>query len=251
MALFVGHVWPSAASAAAAAAAGGGENPIAVLLSFVLHLDHHLSGLIASHGNAVYYVLFAIVFAETGLVLTPFLPGDSLLFAAGAFAGMGKLSLPLLMVIFMTSAILGDAVNYAVGQKLGTWAVGKGLIKQAYIDKTEKFYAKYGGKTVVLARFVPIIRTFAPFVAGVGSMPYSRFAQYNVGGAILWTALFVGGGFLFGNLPFVQKNFTAVMLGIVVVSVVPVVLELLAARREAAEEGKGTDTAEGGGAAPA
>jgi len=220
---------------AAAAAAPGTENALSTVLSFILHLDKHLSAMIEQHGQATYAILFAIVFAETGLVVTPFLPGDSLLFAAGAFAGMGKLDLATLMVVFLVSAILGDAVNYAVGNRLGTWAVDRGLVKREYIDKTEKFYTKYGGKTVVLARFIPIVRTFAPFVAGVGSMPYKQFAMYNVGGAILWTVLFVGAGFFFGNLPFVQKNFTLVVLAIVAVSVVPVIIELINARREAQE----------------
>ncbi|KAJ9517495.1 hypothetical protein QJQ45_025020, partial [Haematococcus lacustris] len=211
------------------------------LVSWVLHLDHHLGGLIERHGQATYAILFAIVFCETGLVLTPFLPGDSLLFAAGAFAGMGRLDLVTLVAVFLTSAILGDALNYWVGNKLGGWAVAKGLVKQEYVSKTQAYYEKYGGKTVVLARFVPIIRTFAPFVAGVGSMPYTRFAWYNVLGAVIWTVLFVGGGFFFGNLPFVQasvkKNFTLVVLAIVAISVVPVALELMAARRDQAGRG--------------
>jgi len=191
--------------------------------------------MITEHGQLTYVILWTIVFCETGLVLTPFLPGDSLLFAAGAFAGLGKLSLGTLMAVFLSSAILGDAVNYAIGNKLGKWAMQKGIIQQAYITKTEKFYEKYGGKTVVLARFVPIVRTFAPFVAGVGSMPYGRFAMYNVVGAIVWAVLFVGGGYFFGNLPFVQKNFTAVVLAIVAVSVVPVIIELINARKEGQE----------------
>ncbi|GAX81608.1 hypothetical protein CEUSTIGMA_g9036.t1 [Chlamydomonas eustigma] len=218
--------------AALAASTTSTSNPVSGLLSFILHLDKHMSAMIQQHGQAVYAILFAIVFCETGLVLTPFLPGDSLLFAAGAFAGMGQLQVGTLMVVFITAAILGDAVNYAIGSNLGRWAIDKGFIKQEYITKTEKFYAKYGGKTVVLARFVPIIRTFAPFVAGVGSMVYSKFALYNVLGALVWAVLFVVGGFFFGNLPFVQKNFTAVVLGIVVVSVVPVILEIVAAQKE-------------------
>lgn len=227
------------ASAAASVTAGG--DPLSGLLSFVLHLDKHLSVMITEHGTAVYYILFTIVFCETGLVLTPFLPGDSLLFAAGAFAGMGRLDLGILAAVFIVSAILGDAVNYAVGARLGAWAISKGMVKKEYVDKTEAFYDKYGGKTVVLARFVPIVRTFAPFVAGVGSMPYSKFALYNVLGAVVWTVLFVGAGFFFGNLPFVQKNFTLVVLAIVVVSVVPIILEVLAARREKEEEGRKGD----------
>ena len=145
---------------------------------------------------------------------------------------MGKLNLGYLFLIFLTSAILGDAVNYLIGSKLGKWAIDKGLVSSSYITKTEKFYQKYGGKTVVLARFVPIIRTFAPFVAGVGSMPYESFAFYNVAGAVIWTTLFVGAGFLFGGLPFVQKNFTLVVLGIVAVSIVPVIVEVIQAKKE-------------------
>ncbi|GFR45275.1 hypothetical protein Agub_g6382, partial [Astrephomene gubernaculifera] len=225
---------PGAASAAAAAA---GSNPVSGLLSFILHLDKHLAALIAQHGpTSVYGLLFGIVFAETGLVLTPFLPGDSLLFAAGAFAGMGQLDVAVLCAVFIVAAILGDALNYAVGAKIGKAAVDRGIVSQEHIAKTEKFYDKYGGKTVVLARFVPIVRTFAPFVAGIGSMPYGKFAWYNVAGALLWTFLFVGAGFFFGNLPFVRHNFTLVVLGIVAVSVVPVVYEIWAARREAAQE---------------
>mmetsp|Transcript_39757 Transcript_39757/g.88369 ORF Transcript_39757/g.88369 Transcript_39757/m.88369 type:complete len:341 (+) Transcript_39757:27-1049(+) len=221
--------------AAAAASTTSSSNPISGIISFILHLDHHMSAMITEHGQLTYVILWTIVFCETGLVLTPFLPGDSLLFAAGAFAGLGKLSLGTLMAVFLSSAILGDAVNYAIGNKLGKWAMQKGIIQQAYITKTEKFYEKYGGKTVVLARFVPIVRTFAPFVAGVGSMPYGRFAMYNVVGAIVWAVLFVGGGYFFGNLPFVQKNFTAVVLAIVAVSVVPVIIELINARKEGQE----------------
>ncbi|CAL8465294.1 g4829 [Coccomyxa elongata] len=203
------------------------------LLDFALHLDKHLSAIIVKHGKATYGILWAIVFAETGLVLTPFLPGDSLLFAAGAFAALGSLHLGAVCAVFISAAIIGDAVNYAIGNYLGSKALESNIIKKEYITKTEEFYRKYGGKTVVLARFVPIIRTFAPFVAGVGSMPYSEFGAYNVGGALLWTALFVGAGYFFGNLPFVQHNFTLVVLAIVAVSVLPIVFEVISAQREA------------------
>ncbi|GLC35186.1 hypothetical protein PLESTB_000563800 [Pleodorina starrii] len=243
----LGAVLPGAALAGDVASAGG--NPVAGLLSFILHLDKHLAALITQHGaNSVYGLLFAIVFAETGLVLTPFLPGDSLLFAAGAFAGMGQLDVGLLCAIFIVAAIIGDAVNYAVGAKIGQAAVSRGVVSREHIAKTEKFYAKYGGKTVVLARFVPIVRTFAPFVAGIGSMPYGKFAWYNVGGALLWTFLFVGAGFFFGNLPFVRKNFTLVVLAIVAVSVVPVIYELWGARREAQQaQAEGSSSSSSGG----
>jgi len=153
--------------------------------------------------------------------------------------GMGKLCVWRLLAVFLSSAILGDAVNYLVGSKLGSLALSKNIIKQEYISKTEAFYEKYGGKTVVLARFVPIVRTFAPFVAGVGSMPYGRFGLYNVLGAAIWTFLFLGAGFFFGNLPFVQKNFTLVVLAIVAVSVVPIGIEVLNARREEQQQQKG------------
>jgi len=235
-------------AAAQAASSGSGDSLVKTAISFILHLDKHLSAMIQQHGTTTYAILWTIVFCETGLVLTPFLPGDSLLFAAGAFAGMGQLNVAVLFAVFMSSAVLGDAVNYGIGSKLGSWALERNLLKQQYIAQTEKFYAKYGGKTVVLARFVPIVRTFAPFVAGIGSMAYSQFALYNVLGALIWTVLFVGAGFFFGNLPVVQHNFTLVVLGIVAVSVVPVILEVLAARREAAQERK---SGEGGGAVAA
>ena len=204
-------------------------------LSWVLHLDKNLSSLIANHGTWTYAVLFAIVFCETGLVVTPFLPGDSLLFACGAFCALGALKLPLILGLLFVAGVLGDALNYSLGAWVGTRAIESGLLKREYIDKTEEFYEKYGGKTVVLARFVPIVRTFAPFVAGVGSMEYPKFAQYNVAGAALWVGLFTGAGFFFGNLPFVQHNFTLVVLAIVALSVLPIVYEIITARREAAK----------------
>jgi membrane-associated protein len=167
-------------------------------LSFVLHLDTHLGAIIAQHGPATYALLFAIVFCETGLVLTPFLPGDSLLFAAGTFAALGSLHLPTLLAVFVTSAFLGDALNYGVGAFLGARAVEKGIVKREAIAKTEAFYAKHGGRAVVLARFVPIVRTFAPFVAGVAAMPYKEFSAYNAGGAVLWGVGLTVAGALFG-----------------------------------------------------
>lgn len=234
----VAHLFPAAASAAAGAATSAAQDTASAtsggLLSFILHLDKHISAMITNHGTTTYAILWAIVFCETGLVLTPFLPGDSLLFAAGAFAGMGRLNIGWLFAVFLTSAILGDAVNYLAGSRVGFWALEKKLIKKEYITKTEAFYDKYGGKTVVLARFVPIIRTFAPFVAGLARMEYSKFSFYNIFGAVLWSVLFTGGGYFFGNLPFVQHNFTLVVLAIVAVSVVPVLYEVIQARREAA-----------------
>lgn len=226
---------PGAARAAAGAAASSGAGGlIQSALSFVLHLDVHLGEIVAKYGMATYGILFAIVFAETGLVVTPFLPGDSLLFATGALAALGKLSLPLLVGCYVVAATLGDAVNYAIGNYLGTAAFKSRLLKREHIAKTEEFYDKYGGKTVVLARFVPIVRTFAPFVAGVGSMSYGQFAAYNVAGAVLWTAVCVGAGYALGNVPAVHDNFSLVVLAIVLVSLLPIAWEMWSAKREAA-----------------
>lgn len=195
-------------------------------MSFVLHLDVHLGDIVSRFGVLTYGILFAIVFAETGLVVTPLLPGDSLLFATGALAGLGKLNIAVLLVLYMTAATLGDAVNYSIGKFLGKRAMESKLVKADYVKKTEAFYEKYGGKTIVLARFVPIVRTFAPFVAGVGSMAYQTFAFYNVFGAALWTSLCVGAGYVFGNIPAVQSNFSLVVLGIILVSLLPILYEV-------------------------
>ena len=192
---------------------------------------------IARHGAATYALLFGIVFCETGLVLTPFLPGDSLLFACGTFASLGSLSLAPLLAVFLTAAFLGDAVNYAAGAFFGQKAVDRGLVKREFVSKTEKFYAKHGPRTVVLARFVPIVRTFAPFVAGVAAMPYGTFSAYNAVGAAVWVLSLTLAGAAFGTLPLVRDNFSAVVLGIVAVSLAPLAYEVWAARRE--EEGGG------------
>lgn len=206
---------------------------IANALSFVLHLDKYLSGLVSRFGaGRTYGILTAIVFCETGLVVTPFLPGDSLLFAAGAFAALGVLEIRILLTTLFAAAVVGDALNYAIGAWIGRRVIDAGLIAPKHIAKTEAFYAKYGGKTVVLARFVPIVRTFAPFVAGIGSMRYADFAFYNIAGAALWVIGFTLLGFFFGNLPAVQHNFTAVVLAIVAVSVLPIVYEIWKARAE-------------------
>jgi membrane-associated protein len=203
------------------------------LVDFILHIDVHLAELIARYGTGTLVLLFLIVFAETGLVVTPFLPGDSLLFAAGAFAARGALDIGLLVPVLLVAAILGDTVNYWVGHKIGRRAFSGKIpfVKQEYLQRTESFYEKHGGKTIILARFVPIIRTFAPFVAGIGTMTYSRFFTYNVVGAILWVVLFTVGGYFFGNLPMVQRNFKLVILAIIVVSVMPIVVEYIRARR--------------------
>lgn len=198
-----------------------------------LHLDRHLSEIIAQYGTWTYAILFLIVFCETGLIVTPFLPGDSLLFAAGTFAGLGDLDPWLLFVLLSIAAILGDTLNYWVGRWVGPRAFSGKVpyLNQRHLEKTQAFYLRHGGKTIILARFVPIVRTFAPFVAGVGRMEYSKFLAYNVGGGLLWVGLFVFGGFLFGNLPAVRENFTLVILAIIGLSVLPIVIEWLNARR--------------------
>ena len=215
------------------------------LIDFILHIDAHLLELAANYGNWLYGILFLIVFAETGLVVTPFLPGDSLLFAAGALAategptGAPILRLELMTALLLVAAILGDAVNYAVGHYIGPrvftatedtgWT--QKLLNRRHLLQAHAFFERYGGKAVVLGRFVPIVRTFVPFVAGAGAMTYSTFAFYNVAGACLWVGVCVGLGYLFGNVPIVKENFSLVMLGIIFVSILPAVYEVLKHRR--------------------
>lgn len=204
------------------------------IIDVVLHLDTHLSALASQYGPLTYAILFAIVFAETGLVITPFLPGDSLLFAAGAIASLGSLQISFVVVLLIVAAILGDTVNYWIGRSFGRKIVDNPritFINQEHIDKTEQFYKKYGGKTIILARFLPIVRTFAPFVAGVGSMDYAKFISYNIAGAIVWVSLFTVTGFLFGNLPIVRENFHYAVFAIIGLSVVPVVYEYIMHKR--------------------
>ena len=203
------------------------------LVDFFLHLDDHLSQVIAQYGTWTHLILFLIVFCETGLVVTPFLPGDSLLFAAGTFAALGALDLWLVMILLIVAAIVGDTVNYWMGAYVGPRAFGGRVrfLKQEYLERTHAFYEKHGGKTVILARFIPIIRTFAPFVAGVGAMSYPKFITYNVVGAVLWVGLFVPAGYFFGNIPTVRENFTLVILAIIAISVLPIVYEAVRARR--------------------
>ena len=202
------------------------------LIDLFLHLDHHLSQVIAQYGTGTYLILVAIVFCETGLVVTPFLPGDSLLFAAGAFSALGDLDVRLLVLLLALAAIAGDTVNYWIGAFIGPKAFSgdSRLLKREYLDRTHAFYQRHGGKTIILARFIPIVRTFAPFVAGVGAMSYARFIAYNVIGAVLWVGLFVLGGYFFGNLPVVRANFSLVILAIIVISVLPMVVEVIKAR---------------------
>ena len=207
------------------------------LFDFVLHIDKNLELLISQYGVWLYLILFVIVFCETGLVVTPFLPGDSLLFAAGALAAStGELNVFILWVLLCVAAVLGDTVNYAIGKKLGVsiFSDNARVLKTQYLRKTEAFYEKHGNKTIILARFVPIVRTFAPFVAGVGSMQYRRFITYNVIGGVVWVTLFLTVGYLVGNIPIIKNNFSLVTILIIIVSVVPMVLEVLKERRERA-----------------
>jgi membrane-associated protein len=205
-------------------------------IDIFLHLDTHLSQVIAQYGTGTHLILFLIVFCETGLVVTPFLPGDSLLFAAGTFAAIGALDLWLVIVLLIAAAILGDTVNYWTGAWVGPRAFSGNVrfLRREYLERTGEFYQRHGGKTIIIARFIPIIRTFAPFVAGVGAMSYPRFIVYNVVGAVLWVGLFTLGGYFFGNIPVVRKNFTLVILAIIAISVLPMVVEALRGRRRTA-----------------
>jgi membrane-associated protein len=209
------------------------------LLDILRNLTTHLEKFTADHGNSTYAILFAIVFAETGLVVTPFLPGDSLLFAAGAVAALGSLNAGLLAVGLIAAAIVGDTVNYHVGKAIGP-RVMKGessrLFNKKHLDKTHAFFDKYGGKTIILARFVPIVRTFAPFVAGAGAMNYRKFIVFNIVGACLWVTLMLGSGFLLGQIPFVKQRFEIIVIGIVFLSVLPMVVEWWKARSEKTEK---------------
>lgn len=202
---------------------------ISTAIDFFLHIDVHLNEIILQYGTLTYGILFFIIFAETGFVFTPFLPGDSLLFAAGTFAARGSFNVYLLAVLLMAAAIIGDNVNYWVGRKLGTKLFERNsrFLKKEYLDKTHKFYEKHGGKTIILARFFPIIRTFSPFVAGLSKMTYTRFVLNDVAGGIIWISVFVFGGYFFGNIPVVQKNFSLVIVVIVVISVIPAISEFV------------------------
>ena len=202
---------------------------IGTFVEYFLHLDKHLGQVIQTYGFWTYLILFLIIFCETGLVVTPILPGDSLLFAAGTFAAIGALRPEVLFVLLSIAAVAGDSVNYAIGHRIGPRVFRENyrFLKREYLDRTEQFYERHGGKTIIIARFMPIIRTFAPFVAGVGSMRYPRFLAYNVIGGIAWIGLFVWGGYFFGNIPVVKRNFTLVILGIIFVSILPGIIEFL------------------------
>jgi membrane-associated protein len=208
-------------------------------VDLLLHVDEYLRDLVEMYGPWIYAILFAIVFAETGLVVTPFLPGDSLLFAAGALAATGAFDVTVASVVVLSAAIVGDAVNYAIGRTVGRQVVRRAetdprwrrWINPAYVARAHEFFERHGGKAIVLARFMPIVRTFVPFVAGIGEMSYPKFAFYNVAGAVLWVGVCVGAGYAFGNVPVVRDNFSLVAIGIVIVSVLPMAIEFVRYRR--------------------
>lgn len=207
--------------------------PVRWLVDFILHIDQHLKEIIEQFGLWSYAILFLIVFCETGLVVTPFLPGDSLLFAAGALAALGAFDVYALSILLFVAAVIGDAVNFAIARRMrARFLEGKAFyfIKAEHIARTQRFFEKHGAKTIVLARFVPIVRTFAPFVAGIGQMNYRRFVIYNVVGAFVWVGIFVPAGYFFGNLPAVRENFTLVIFAIILVSVMPMAVEMVRAR---------------------
>lgn len=208
---------------------------LSAFIDIFLHLDKHLDLIIRDYGTWTYTILFLIVFCETGLVVTPILPGDSLLFAAGAFAGRGALSVDILIISLLIAAVLGDAVNYHIGAYIGPKVFQREsrIFKRAYLERTQRFYNKYGGKTIIIARFVPIVRTFAPFLAGVGEMGYTKFLIYNASGAVLWICSLTIAGYLFADIPVVKNNFSLVILAIIIISILPAVFEAIQARREA------------------
>jgi membrane-associated protein len=212
---------------------------LSYLIDMFLHLDEHLANIINQYGIWTYAILFFVIFMETGFVVTPFLPGDSLLFAAGTFASpvMGEaLNIYVLVGLLTLAAILGDTVNYWIGHYVGERAYDSRWVKKEYIERTHAFFEKHGGKTIFLARFVPIIRTFAPFVAGVGKMSYRYFISYNFIGAFVWVPLFTFAGYFFGNMPFVQKNFEFVIIAIILISLIPVFIEAWKAREEGVQK---------------
>lgn len=204
-------------------------------IEIVMHLDKNLQLIIQNYGVWTYAIFFCVIFMETGLVVTPFLPGDSLLFAGGTFAALGHLDIKWLLILLITAAISGDTVNYWIGHMAGPKVFTKEksrLLNKKYLDRTHRFYEKYGAKTIVLARFVPIIRTFAPFVAGIGSMTYGRFIVYNVSGGAAWVAIFLFGGYFFGNIPVVKQHFSIVIFAIIFISILPGVIEYIRHRNE-------------------
>lgn len=209
------------------------------ILDFILHLDQYLQELTAAYEGWVYVLLFAVIFVETGLVIMPFLPGDSLLFATGTLAALGSLNLWVLLVLLIVAAVLGDTLNYWLGHHIGTRAFDGRIrwLNQAHLARTEEFFAKYGGKAIILARFVPIVRTFAPFVAGVGTMQYGRFLLYNVVGGVSWVLIFLLLGYFFGNLPVVKDNFHLLIPAIIILSLLPILKEVIQTRMQSRPKG--------------
>ena len=200
------------------------------LVDFILHIGDHLQELVKNYGNWIYAILFAIVFCETGLVVLPFLPGDSMLFAAGTIAAVGDMNIFVLIGLLIVAAILGDFVNFEIGKHFGQKLFSNPnskIFKQSYLQKTHDYYERYGGRTIIIARFIPIVRTFAPFVGGMGNMNYAQFARYNIVGAVLWVVSFTTLGYFFGQLPFVKEHFSWIMIAIIVFSVVPMVIEII------------------------
>ena len=211
---------------------------IRTFIEILMHLDKHLGGVIQDYGSWTYLILFVIIFCETGLVITPILPGDSLLFAAGAFAAVGSLKASWLFVLLSIAAVAGDTVNYWIGYIVGPKVFHKENVRflnKQYLNRAHQFYEEYGGKTIIIARFVPIIRTFAPFVAGIGKMTYMRFISYNIFGGVLWIGAFIFGGQFFGNIPIVKKNFTFVIFAIIIISIMPGVIEYFRQRQKVRE----------------
>jgi len=209
-------------------------NLLGNLINVILHLDKYLNIIIQNYGIWTYAILFLIIFCETGLVITPFLPGDSVLFATGAIASIGSLNIFTLFVILFLAAVLGDTVNYHIGKKIGTKILEKEnvrFINKEYLKKAHAFYEKHGSMTIVLGRFIPIIRTFVPFVSGIGEMSYPKFITYNIFGGFLWVALFLGGGYFFGNLPFIKQHFSYVLIAIMVISIIPAVVTFFKEKR--------------------
>lgn len=205
------------------------------LVDFILHIGDHLQELVKNYGNWIYAILFAIVFCETGLVVLPFLPGDSMLFAAGTIAAVGDMNIFVLIGLLIVAAILGDFVNFEIGKHFGQKLFSNPnskIFKQSYLQKTHDYYEKYGGRTIIIARFIPIVRTFAPFVGGMGNMNYAQFARYNIVGAVLWVVSFTTLGYFFGQLPFVKEHFSWIMIAIIVFSLVPMIVEIIRHRKD-------------------
>jgi len=208
------------------------------LMNGIMHIDKYLTLIIQQYGVLTYGILFLIIFVETGVVIMPFLPGDSMLFAAGALAGIGSMNIFTLLIVVYIAAILGDTVNYYIGKKIGKKILAKEevrFINKEYLKKAQAFYEKHGSMTIVIARFIPIIRTFAPFVAGIGEMNYSKFIPYNILGGGLWVSLFLGGGYFFGNLSFVKENFSYMLIAIIIISLLPGVIMVIKEKRKNGE----------------